>query len=254
MADNVTIPATGTGTATPVIATDDIASVHYQRVKLVGAADGTATRLDVAEDEASAGGDLGIVAMVRRTDEPANQSGTDGDWEALQKGAKGLWVAPLGFPIRVSTDITRPADTVAYAVNDALSNSTSAPTSGGFTFTGIARKSGGAVLITDMIVASNNDPATPLQGEILIFNTSVTNINDNAAFAVSDTEIKTLVAKIPFALEDVGNNDMFHSQGLSIVAIASGSADLRFLVRVKNAYTPANAEVLTVILAGVQLD
>lgn len=34
MADNVTIPASGTGTATPVVATDDVGGVHYQRVKL----------------------------------------------------------------------------------------------------------------------------------------------------------------------------------------------------------------------------
>lgn len=38
MADNVTIPATGSGTATPNIATEDIAGIHYQRVKLI---DGT---------------------------------------------------------------------------------------------------------------------------------------------------------------------------------------------------------------------
>lgn len=34
MADNVTIPAQGTGTSTPVIATDDIGGVHYQLIKL----------------------------------------------------------------------------------------------------------------------------------------------------------------------------------------------------------------------------
>lgn len=43
MADNITVPATGSGTATPVVATDDVAGVHYQRVKLVdGTLDGTA--------------------------------------------------------------------------------------------------------------------------------------------------------------------------------------------------------------------
>ena len=42
MADNVTIPATGTGTATPVVATDDVAGIHYQRVKLDGGGDGAA--------------------------------------------------------------------------------------------------------------------------------------------------------------------------------------------------------------------
>lgn len=254
MADNVTIPATGTGSATPVVATDDVASVHYQRIKLVGGADGSAARLDVAEDEASAGADLGIAAMARRTDTPANQSGTDGDWEALQVSGGKLWVAPLGFPVSVQTDVTRPADTTAYAANDAMSDSTSAPTSGGFTLSSICRKSGGSVLITDIIVTTNNDPATTLQGEIFLFNTSVTNINDNAAFAVSDSEIKTCVAKIPFALEDAGNNGFFHAQNLNILATASGSANLRFLLRVKNAYTPASGEVVTVIVKGIQID
>lgn len=42
MADNVTIPASGTGTATPVVATDDVSGVHYQRVKLDVGGDGVA--------------------------------------------------------------------------------------------------------------------------------------------------------------------------------------------------------------------
>ena len=40
MADNVTIPTTGSGTATPVIATDDVSSVHFQKIKLDFGADG----------------------------------------------------------------------------------------------------------------------------------------------------------------------------------------------------------------------
>jgi hypothetical protein len=40
MADNLTIPATGTGTATPVVATDDVSSVHFQKVKLDVGGDG----------------------------------------------------------------------------------------------------------------------------------------------------------------------------------------------------------------------
>lgn len=35
MADNVTLPATGTGTATPVFATQDKGGVHFQEIKLV---------------------------------------------------------------------------------------------------------------------------------------------------------------------------------------------------------------------------
>lgn len=256
MADHVTLPATGSGDATPKVATDQVnADEHYQRMKLSNGEADSAVHLGVyAEDEAHASGDTGLLALAKRTDEPAATSGTDGDYEPLQVAGGKLWTAPICFPVTLQTDITRPADTTAYAVNDALSDSTSAPTSGGFTLSGAARKSGGSILITDVMVNSSNDPATPLQGEIWIFNTSVTNINDNAAFAVSDSEIKTCVAKIPFALEDAGNNGFYHAQNLSILATCVGSANLRFLVRVKNAYTPANAEVITVTVKGIQVD
>lgn len=252
MADNVTIPATGTGTATPVVATDDVASVHYQRIKNVGGADGTATRLDVAEDEASAGGDLGIAAMARRTDTPANQSGTDGDWEALQVSGGKLWVAPLGYFVTVSHDLTRPADTTAYTNNDQISNSTSAPVA--MTFTGAARKSGGSGIITDLVVLTDNDPATTLQAELYLYDSSVTLQNDNSAWTMTDADQKKLVGVIPFTLTDVGANDVTHIQGLNIGFTCVGSADLRGSLRAKNAYTPANAEVITFRLKILQID
>ena len=252
MADDVPITA-GSGTN---IVTDDISAAnrHYQRIKISdGTADSEVHLKVVAEDQAFAGGDTGIVHMAVRQATPANLSGTDGDYEPLQMNAGALWVSPLGFPVSVQTDVTRPADTAVYAVNDALSNSTTAPTTGGFTLSNIARKSGGSVLITDMIVTSSNDAAT-IQGEVFLFNTAVTNINDNAAFVVSDTEIKTCVGRVGFALEDVGNNGFFHAQNLNILATCVGSANLRFLIRVKNAATPASAEVITVIVKAIQLD
>ena len=252
VADNVAITA-GVGTS---VATDDVSGNHYQRMKLSDGTADSSTHLGVySEDAASSGGETGIVAMGVRNDTPSSTAGTNGDFTMAQFDSRGgQWVSPLGFPVSVSVDITRPADTTAYAANDALSDSTSAPTSGGFTLTSICRKSGGAVLITDAIITSSNDPATPLQGDIFLFNQSVTNINDNSAFAVSDSEIKTCVAIIPFALQDVGNNDFYHAQNLSILAVASGSANLRFLVRVRNAYTPASGEVITVTIKGLQVD
>ena len=148
--------------------------------------------------------------------------------------------------VTATTDITRPADTTAYAVGDNFANSTSAPTSGGFTLTGVGAASGKGGVITDIIVASSNPAGTPLQGEIWIFDTAVTNINDNAAFAVSDAEIKTLVGVVPFSLITVGNNSYAHVQGLLIGYTPVGSANLRYLVRVAAAYTPISGEVLTV--------
>ncbi len=54
MADNVTIPATGSGTATPVVATDEVSSAHYQRVKLDGGGDGLSVPI-VAGQQLAAG-------------------------------------------------------------------------------------------------------------------------------------------------------------------------------------------------------
>lgn len=205
-----------TGTGGDVIGTDDIGGVKYQRVKLIEGADGV----------------------------------NDGDISA----SNPLPVSTLGFPKTIKVDITRPADTVAYAVGDAISDSTTAPTAGGFTVSNAGRQSGGSCIITDVCVASSNDPATRLAGEIFIFDTSVTNINDNAVFAVSDTEIKTCVGVIPFSLFDAGNNGFAHVSGLNILATCSGSANLRFLLRARNAYTPANAEVLSFTFKLLQVD
>src|SRR6185503_5652322 len=247
-ADNVTIPATGSGSATPIVATDDVSTAHYQRMKISNGEADSAIHLGVyAEDEAHADGDTGIVALVQRSDTPANRSGTDLDYEMLQVSGGKLWVAPLGFPVTVATDVTRPANTTTYTINDALADTT--PTTGGFTFTSAARKSGGSGVITDMLVSFEEDAATPLQGELHIFDRAVTAITDNAAFAISDAEAKTLLAIIPFTLTDNGNQGVFQAQNLDIMFTCSGTANLRFLIKVKDAYVPTtNSSVITFTL------
>jgi hypothetical protein len=155
-----------------------------------------------------------------------------------------------GFMVTVSTDVTLPTSSI-YGINDAISDSTSSPVSGGFTFTNAARVSGGSGVITDAIITTSVDAGTLLQGEIWLFDQAVTNINDNAAFAVSDSEIKTYVGKIPFTLEDAGNNGAYHAQNLGIGFTCVGTANLRFLIKAKNAYTPAT-DVLTFRLKILQ--
>lgn len=274
MADNVAITAgSGTTVAADEVTDGTLGSVKVQIVKIMdGTLDSTnklivdssgrvaaqigaaATAIAKAEDVASADADVGVPAMAVRKATPANSSGTDGDYEFLQISNGLLWTQGLQPFVTCSTDITRPADTAIYAANDALSDSTSAPTSGGFTLTGAARVSGGSGIITDLIVTSSNNAATTLQGEVWIFDTSVTNVNDNAAFAISDAEVKTLVGVVPFTLVAGVNNSMKHVQNLSIGFTTVGSANLRYLVMVKNAYTPASAEVITVRAKVLQVN
>lgn len=166
---------------------------------------------------------------------------------ALITSLDGKAVAP--YAATLTTTITRPADTTAYAVNDTYADSTSAPTAGGFTFTGAGSASGKSGVITALTVINSNDPATPMQGELWIFDSAPTAVNDNAAFALSDADALKLVGVIPFALLTTtggsGTNSFFHLAGLGLGFTCVGTANLRFLVKLKNAYVPANAETLT---------
>lgn len=164
-----------------------------------------------------------------------------------------LLIFPPSKPVTISASLTRMTDTNVYAANDAWSNSTSAPTAGGYTFTSAARVSGGSGMIVDAAISSSNPAATTLQGEIWLFDTAPTAVNDNAAFVISDAEVKTVVAVIPFTLAAGTNNAYVGVYGPWMFTTV-GSANLRALVKVKNAYTPASGEELYVRLKILQLD
>lgn len=155
-------------------------------------------------------------------------------------------VALSGPFATITTTITRPTDTNAYAVDDVLADSTSAPTVGGNTLAAAARVSGGSAELRDITIISSATPAAPLQGELWIFDSAVTAVNDNATFALSDADALKLVAVIPFTLVAQPSNSVAIIAGINLGFTCVGSADLRYLVRVKNAYVPANAETLTV--------
>ena len=119
MADNVDI----TPGAGKTIATDDIAGVQYQRVKVTYGTDGSATdasssnpfpvtvpvaatSIAKAEDDAHASADVGIMALAVRKATPANLSGADGDYEPLQVSAGRLWTSTtVTGSVAVTTDL-----------------------------------------------------------------------------------------------------------------------------------------------------
>jgi len=146
--------------------------------------------------------------------------------------------------VTLSVDVTRPANTTPYTAEDAFSDS--GPTAGGFTITGAARVSGGSGVIRDAVFVMSTNASVAFSGEIWIFDSVVTNPADNAVFAISDAEAKTLVGIIPFSTGRSGsNNAVAHVSGIDLHFTTVGSANLRFLVKVTNGYTPASAEILT---------
>lgn len=165
----------------------------------------------------------------------------------------GLPVVSRGVVVTKKTSIVRPADTTTYAIADAWANSTSAPTAGGFSFANAVRASGGSGTILDLVVSSSNNPATRLSGELLLFDQAVTAVNDNAAFVMSAADVKNFIGIYPFSLFTLGARTVAHVlQNVAFTCV--GSADLRFLVRLRNAYVPANAEELQFVAKILQVD
>lgn len=72
---------------------------------------GSAASTQYDEDAAHSTGDTGTLALVVRKDSPANLSGTDGDYEALQVSAGRLWASTL---------ITGDALTALQLIDDAI--------------------------------------------------------------------------------------------------------------------------------------
>lgn len=155
-----------------------------------------------------------------------------------------------GFAGTATTTITRPADANAYTANDAFANSTSAPTSGGFTLTGMCRASGGSGILTDATFIYST--ATAVAGTVFIYDSAPTAQNDNAAWSVSDSDQLKLVGTIPFVTVADAVNAYHNVQNLNMGYTCSGSANLRYMVKITTGYTPASGDTLTIRAKFIQ--
>lgn len=95
MADTITIPATGSGTATPVVATDDAgAAGHVQVVKLAIATDGSATAIP---------GTAATGLYVNPTDSALRDNGKI-DVASLDQYAIGQGLITTSFPVVIASN------------------------------------------------------------------------------------------------------------------------------------------------------
>lgn len=149
---------------------------------------------------------------------------------------------------------TRPADTTAYAAGDQVCNSTSAPTI--MTFSGVTSFDGGGGVIHAAALISSVDAATGPEFDLLLFDTTATMANDNAACAVTDAEMLTFIGVIPFLAADqksCGANAVTQNRSVGLpFKCVSGSTSIYGMLVARNAYTPGNAEVFKVRLSVLQ--
>jgi hypothetical protein len=154
----------------------------------------------------------------------------------------------------VEQSYTRPADTTTYAAGDVVANSTSAAVVLGFA--NVARGAGLGGTIQSARIIFSTAPATKLDSELWLFDTSPTMQNDNAAFAPSIGNLGALIGVIalPAANFKAGSgNGVIDVQNLALsFQCSSASTSLFGVLVARNAYVPASAEVLKVRLTIAQ--
>lgn len=245
-------PALGTAgsASSDVISIQGIASGTAVAVSGAG---GAALATDRAEDSAHVSADTGPSIVVIQDATPADNA-TDGDYANPQMDDGGVWVQTLASAGTADGTITRIADHAAYTAGDAISDSTTVPTAGGFTLSSMCRKAGSSGIISDIYIATGDDATVPLQGRLYIYDQAVTAINDNAAFAVTDAESFTAIGEpLAFTMVDYGDQHSIHLANLARGYTCVGTVNLRFLMQAVNAYDPAaNSGVFKIRVKYVQ--
>lgn len=155
-----------------------------------------------------------------------------------------------GKTIPVRATFTRPGDANAYAPNDAVANSTSAPTA--LTFTGAARVSGGSGYVVSAEVTHEAASVTP-RLRLHLFNASPTAFNDNAALALTYAIVgaASYLGYIDLeAMTSNGGTDFSKSQNITVRLPFKCNADANLygLLQTLDAFTPGNAKGFTVKL------
>lgn len=172
-----------------------------------------------------------------------NESGHDKHFQRMVQNTPDGEDCSVGSFITLDFSIQRPNNTTPYAVNDVWAATSAAV--GGSDLANATRGAGKGGLITDMQVFCSAAPSTLLEGELFLFDQAVSEVPDNAPFALNFTDLRKLAARIPFALEVAASGVSFSQEtGLNRAFTTVGSASLKGLVKVKNAYTPSANETL----------
>lgn len=164
----------------------------------------------------------------------------------------------------INGSVTRPADTNVYAVGDAITDSTSAPTV--LTFSGCARINQGSGTILGATLIDSANQTTKGDFDLFLFDTTYTVDNDNAAFTPTDAEMETAVGVISFlggfakagdATSGAGGNLIYAGQlgaynDPIVFQCGAASTSLFGALVARNAYTPVSGEKFTIRLRIAQ--
>lgn len=155
-----------------------------------------------------------------------------------------------GYTPAVSTTLTRPGDTTAYAINDSVNSSTSSPTA--LTFTSAVRTATGTGYITKARLVTSQSTCVAAFRLWLFSASTMTKTNDNTLFNVvyADNAIRLGYLDFPACATETGASvDCAFAMldNIRYAVTGSGSA-LYGLLETKTAFTPANAQTFFIEL------
>lgn len=173
--------------------------------------------------------------------------------EALPAGSNSIGKVGVSG-VRVSVTLTRPADTTAYAVNDAVSDSTSSPTV--LTFSGMATANGGSGSILKAQLITNQSTNTA-QFRLHLFNVAPSAVNDNAAYPMlwANRAARVGTVDFPACATEGSGSDAATAQWIDLpLYYVCGAADtaLYGILETKAAFTPASGQLFYIALSAEQ--
>jgi hypothetical protein len=133
MADDVQLPATGTGTADVIVATDQIGTRHFQKLKLVAGADGAAVDVEPTSSGAlpvrslGAGTNVGAQVTVTNSSTTIITSDTDRRGVLLvNQQTVAVYIDPSGGTATTSMFRLDPGASIFLPCTTAITGITSA--------------------------------------------------------------------------------------------------------------------------------
>lgn len=256
MADNVAITA-GSGTS---IATDDVSSVHFQKVKLDAGADGatapvtTSAGLPVdlrqlAGNSLSAGNGASGTGVLRVT--VANDST---GIIALTAGEAHAGEVGLAYANPTST-LTRPANTTAYAVDDLIADNTTAGSIVVPSFTATRAAARGGRVSGVRLSTNKTSGWGSVSVLVRLWDTAATYTNgDNGAYAVATGAANYLCSAL-ITLEQWADGAVGTAAFVELAELIfkkSSGSSIYWDMQIKTAATPASGQTFTLTLLTEQ--
>jgi hypothetical protein len=157
---------------------------------------------------------------------------------------------PVKYTLKkISTNFTRPANTNAYAVGDAITNSTSAPVVFQLDLSSIGAVVGQSFEIKKLAVVSSAKQSVLPLVNVYLSPTTFTATNDNSALDIDDTTMEAGGAWFQCDTQNyTASNSRTAITGIcEPMILAVADTKLYGTMQAANAYTPVSGEKLTVI-------